>query len=473
MVEKLPLIPVILCGGTGSRLWPLSREMYPKPFIRMANGSTLFEDTLGRADFVCGGKAPLIVGNEEHRFYILEAMQKMGVKGRILLEPAPRNTAPALTMAALSMTVSGEDPLMLVMPADHYFADRETFRETIARARPRAESGQIVTFGITPSRPEPGYGYIEQGGQIDGSCFHVTRFVEKPQPADAEKMLASGKYFWNSGIFMLPASLYLKEMEKYAPDILLACQKAWAKRQEDGDFVHIDRDAFLEAPENSIDYAIMEKTDRASMIPMQCGWSDMGAWDSFYHAGGRAGNGNVHVGDVILEDVENSYIHAQDRLVAAVGLKDMVIVESRDAVLVVPRERAQEVKKIVKTLKEGEREEFRLHPLVYRPWGSYERIAKGNRFQVKRIIVRPGGSLSLQMHYHRAEHWIVVSGTAEITVGDKQSLYTENQSIYIPVGSTHKLHNPGHIPLELIEVQTGSYLGEDDIVRLDDKYGRA
>lgn len=331
-----------------------------------------------------------------------------------------------------------------------------------------ALAGHIVTFGIKPSRPKQGYGYIHRGEDLPNNAFSVSRFVEKPDADSAKQMLDAGEYFWNSGIFLMLASVYLEELGKFEPEILKACKKAWRNRNKDDRFLRPDSDAFMASPENSIDYAIMEKTSRTAMLPLYCGWNDMGSWDSFFQTGEQDEAGNVSIGDVLLEDVENSYIHAQNRLIAAVGVKDISIVESGDGVLVLPRERSQEVKKIVNILKDQEREEFKLHPVVYRPWGSYERLAMGSRFQVKRIIVKPGCSLSLQMHHHRSEHWIIVRGTAEITVGDAVNLHTENQSVYIPLGQLHKLHNPGKIPLELIEVQSGAYLGEDDIIRVED-----
>lgn len=473
MRQKSNITPVILCGGNGTRLWPLSRELYPKPFLKMGDGGSLFRNTLERAKILEDCKTPIILSNEEHRFYIMETLAEAGIDGRVILEPEPRNTAPALCLAALALRGEGqEDDLMLVMPSDHYFEDSSIFCQTVIKAMPIASQGHIVTFGITPARPDSGYGYIEQGKAIDDFCYAVNRFVEKPDAEKAAQMLANGNYYWNSGIFFLSARRYLEELRKFAPDILAACENAWTKKTEDEKFIRPDPLSFLEGPENSIDYAIMEKTDKAAMAPLPCAWSDMGSWEAFYTTSTQDNNGNVCEGDVFMEDTRNSYIHSEDRLVAAIGVRDMVIVESSDAVLVMPRERSQEVKKVASYLKENNREECRFHPLVYRPWGSYERLVAGSRFQVKRIIVKPDCSLSLQMHHHRSEHWIVVSGTAEITIDGKTSLYTENQSVYIPLGSSHKLRNPGIIPLELIEVQSGSYLGEDDIVRYDDDYGR-
>lgn len=468
---SLPIVPVIICGGSGTRLWPLSRKLYPKPFVNRSKGNSLFEETVERAARINGVTEPLIVSNEEYRFYILETLERLQTDATIILEPAPRNTAPALTLAALAIMETG-DALMLAMPSDHLFENETALQEAVAKAAPIAAAGHIVTFGIKPTRPESGYGYIHQGEELHNNGFSVQKFVEKPDAASAETMLKEGGYFWNSGMFLMPASVYLAELEQFAPDILAACQKAWSGSSRDKKFLRPASEAFLTVPENSIDYAVMEKTARAVMLPLYCGWNDMGSWDSFFQSGQRDEAGNVCVGDVLLDDVENSYIHAQKRLVAAVGLKDIAIVESGDAVLVLPRDRSQDVKKIVNILKRDNREEFKLHPVVYRPWGNYERLVEGERFQVKRIVVKPGRALSLQMHHHRSEHWIIVRGTAEITIGEQTNLYTENQSVYIPVGQLHKLHNPGKIPLELIEVQSGTYLGEDDIVRIEDSYGR-
>lgn len=471
MQTSSSLVPVILCGGSGTRLWPLSRQLYPKPFVEMSNGKTLFANTIERVRNLPGASAPVIISNEEYRFYILETLERMGISADIVLEPAARNTAPALALAAFAICAAS-DRLMLVMPSDHFFDDNDAFRDTVIRAIPVAESGLIVTFGINPTRPEQGYGYIRKGEALGESGFAVHSFIEKPDAATAERMIQDGNYFWNSGIFLLRASLYLEELRNYSPDIYAACEKAWAKKTEDEKFLRPAPDEFLASPEDSIDYAVMEKTGRAAMLPLFCGWNDMGSWDSFFQAGKQDSSGNVCIGDVMVEDVENSYIHSQKRFVAAVGVKDLAIVESGDAILVLPRGRTQEVKKIVNFLKKNGREEFKLHPVVFRPWGNYERLVSGSRFQVKRIIVKPGRSLSLQMHHHRSEHWIIVRGTAEITIGQEKRLYTENQSAYIPLGELHKLYNPGKIPLELIEVQSGSYLGEDDISRIDDAYGR-
>lgn len=468
---NLPIIPVVLCGGSGTRLWPVSRQLYPKPFVKMSNGKTLFANTIQRIQQLPDITTPLVISNEEYRFYVLEILEQLRFNADIILEPEARNTAPALALAAFAIT-GKSDALMLAMPSDHHFENEKIFCDTVSRGAQLATAGYIVTFGINPTRPEQGYGYIQQGEEIENSGFAVHNFIEKPDADTAAKMIQSGDYFWNSGIFLMRASIYLEELRKYAPEIYTVCKNAWQKKVRDEKFLRPDSDTFLSSPEDSIDYAVMERTTRAAMLPLYCGWNDMGSWDSFFQVGEQDEAGNVSIGDVLLEDVENSYINAQKRLIAAVGMKNVTIVESGDAILVMPRGRTQEVKKIVKLLKKNDREEIRLHPVVFRPWGSYERLASGSRFQVKRIIVKPNASLSMQLHHHRSEHWIIVKGTAEITVGEEKKLYTENQSVYIPLGQLHKLHNPGKIPLELIEVQSGSYLGEDDILRIRDNYDR-
>ena len=465
--------PVILCGGSGTRLWPLSRDLYPKPFVALSNGESLFRSTLGRIEGLQGCAEPIVVTNEAHRFYVLEFMEEAGREGHIILEPVPKNTAPAICLAALAVKEqAGPDALMLVLPSDHYFDHADDFCATVGKAVAAAQAGKIVTFGIVPSRPDSAYGYIKANADYDAVCKVVSQFVEKPSVERAATMLQGGDHYWNSGIFLLRAATFLVELEKYRPEILTACAAAWHARSDEDKFLRPDPEKFLQSPEDSIDYAIMEKTDRALMAPLRCGWSDMGSWESFYQQGSQDDKGNVCVGDVLLEDVENSYIYSRGRLVAAVGMKNVAVIDSGDAVLVLPRDRCQDVKKIVSQLKKANREETKVHPVVYRPWGSFERLALGSRFQVKRIVVKPGRSLSLQLHHHRSEHWIIVSGTAEITVGEDTRLHTENESVYIPLGSLHKLRNPGKIPLELIEVQSGAYLGEDDIRRFEDSYGR-
>lgn len=472
MKTDVSLVPVILCGGSGSRLWPLSRKLYPKPFVNLGNGDTLFSKTIGRVKQIQNAGKPLLVSNEDYRFYILDILEQLKLDAEIILEPEARNTAPALALAALSILERSES-LMLVMPADHHFENISAFYKLVFKAIPAALAHNIVTFGVKPTRAEQGYGYIRRGDPVYDGGYTVHSFVEKPDAGTAEKMLNDGDFFWNSGIFLMSASVYLAELKNYAPDIHAACQQAWIRRKQDKKFFRPDKETFLACPENSIDYAVMEKTERSVLYPLYCGWSDMGSWDSFFLAGDKDSAGNVIVGDTMLEDVENSYIHARKRLVAAVGVKELTIIDSGDAVLVVPRNQTQNVKKIVDRLKREDREEFKLHPVVFRPWGSYERLVSASRFQVKRLIIKPGSSLSLQMHHHRSEHWIIVRGTAAITIGDDTNLYGENESAYIPIGKKHRLANPGKIPLEIIEVQSGSYLEEDDIERFEDSYGRS
>lgn len=466
------ITPVILCGGSGTRLWPLSRETYPKQFVDLGEGRTLFRATVQRALGVPGSTEPIIVCNEEHRFYVTAELFRCGTRGKILLEPAGRNTAPAIALAALALMRDGSDPLMLVLPSDHAIADEKPFFEGVERAAILAEKGQIVTFGIAPTEPETGFGYIEKGKPQGSEGFSVARFVEKPDQKTATAMLEQGGFFWNSGMFLMRASVYLEELKRFAPAIFEAASRAFEGCTEDGAFLRPDHDAFLASPADSIDYAVMEKTRLASVAPLNVRWSDLGSWEAFYQQGEPDSCGNVCSGDVMTENVEGCYLKAGHRLLAAIGLRDMVVVETQDSVLVAPRDQAQQVKVVVSRLQKAQRPEYRQHPLVYRPWGSYETLAMESRFQVKRIIVNPGAELSLQMHHHRAEHWVVVSGTAEVTNGDTVSLFSENQSTYIPVGTKHRLKNPGVIPLVLIEIQSGAYLGEDDIVRFADVYGR-
>lgn len=469
---SLKITPVILCGGSGSRLWPVSRETYPKPFVRMENGRTLFIDTLERADSVANAANPVIVCNEAHRFYVLESLAQCRMEGRIILEPQGRNTAPAIALAAFCMLQADPDAIMLVMPSDHAIPDAASFCRAVEEASPVAAAGRIVTFGVAPERPECGYGYIQCGQPLADGCFEVKRFVEKPDQAAAVRMVDSGGYYWNSGIFLLAPAVYLEELRKYAPGIYESCLEAWQGREADMGFVRPDAKAFSASPADSIDYAVMEHTGLAAVFPLDVHWSDLGSWQAFYEAETGDENGNVIIGDVLAVDASNCYCHAQDRLLAAVGVKNLAIVETRDAVLVVAREKSQSVKQIVEHLRLARRNEYRDPPVVCRPWGSFESLATGARFQVKKIVVKPGGTLSLQLHHHRAEHWVVVKGTASVTVGEDTRFLTENQSVYIPVGIKHKLANPGIIPLEIIEIQSGSYLGEDDIVRFEDIYGR-
>lgn len=466
--KNLPVIPVILSGGSGMRLWPISRHAYPKPFVNRDQKHTLFMDTLLRSGQLPGTESAIIVCNEEHRFYVEDALSKCGMRGTIILEPEGRNTAPAIALASLAALERYEDALLLIMPSDHALGDTGKFIEIVSQTIPMAAKGFIALFGVKPDRPECGYGYIECGEEIGQGCMTVNGFIEKPPLEKAQEMLVQDKFYWNCGIFFARASVLLEELEHYAPDIHLSCEAAWKSRRLDNTFIRPGKKEFLACASNSIDYAVMERTSRTVMIPLDTSWSDLGSWNSFYEIGQKDESGNVTTGDVLLHDVRDSYIHSEKRLVAAIGIQDMAIIESGDAVLVAPRERSQDVRGIVEQLKSSGRDEYRSHPKVYRPWGSYESLVKGNGFQVKRTIVKPGASLSLQLHYHRAEHWVIVKGTAEITIDGDTSLFTENQSVYIPAGSRHRLKNPGLIPLEIIEIQTGSYLGEDDIVRIED-----
>ncbi len=468
------LFPIIMAGGSGSRLWPLSRQLNPKQFLPLADADfSMLQATIRRLEGL-GAALPRLICNEQHRFLAAEQMRLLGIEqANILLEPVGRNTAPAIALAALQVCNEAEDPVLLVLAADHLIQDVQAFQASIQTALPLAEAGKLVTFGIVPTHPETGYGYIEKGDNVGSGSFLVSRFVEKPDLITAQEYLASGNYFWNSGMFMFRARRYLEELECYRPDILAACRKALAGGSQDMHFTRVDQAAFAACPEDSVDYAVMEKTADAVMVPLDAGWSDIGSWSALWNVSDKDEQGNVFKGDVLDQQSRNTYVHADSRLVATVGVDDLVIVETKDAVLVAHKNHVQDVKKIVEQLKTDSRNEHINHREVYRPWGVYDSIDNGHRYQVKRITVKPGAKLSVQMHHHRAEHWIVVSGTAKVTNGDKTYLVTENQSTYIPIGQVHALENPGVIPLELIEVQSGSYLGEDDIVRFEDKYGRA
>lgn len=467
------LLPVIMAGGSGSRLWPLSRTMNPKQFLPLAdNKYSMLQATINRLSGLGVGQ-PLLICNEEHRFLAAEQLRQLDLEGgNIILEPVGRNTAPAIALAALQAVADGNDPILLVLAADHLILDLAAFHSSIEAARPLAESGKLVTFGIVPTQAETGYGYIEKGGVV-GDGFAVTRFVEKPDQPTADGYLASGQYLWNSGMFMFRSSRYLEELETFAPDILKACRSALTNSKQDLDFVRVDKTAFTECPDDSVDYAVMEKTEDAVVVPLDAGWSDIGSWSALWDVSDKDSNSNVFKGDVLAHNTHDSYVYADSRMVATVGVDNLVVVETKDAVLVVHKDKVQDVKKIVEQLKASNRTEYINHREVYRPWGKYDSIDSGERYQVKCITVKPGAKLSVQMHHHRAEHWIVVSGTARVTVGDKSYLVGENESTFIPLGQIHSLENPGVIPLELIEVQSGSYLGEDDIVRFEDKYGRA
>jgi mannose-1-phosphate guanylyltransferase/mannose-6-phosphate isomerase len=471
------IVPVILSGGAGTRLWPLSRELYPKQLLPLVTERTMLQDTLLRLRGTEGLAAPLVVCNEAHRFLVAEQLRQIGAAPAILLEPVGRNTAPAVAIAALEALAADADAILLVLPADHAIGDPAALRAAVAAGRQWAEAAHLITFGIVPTAAETGYGYIRAGKALGAARqplapHAVERFVEKPDLETARRYVASGEYFWNSGMFMFRAAVFLQELERFAPQILAACKRAHAGATKDLDFIRLDAVAFADCPANSIDYAVMEKTAAAAVIPLAAGWNDVGSWSALWEVGAKDAAGNAVLGDVALHGVKNSYVHAGSRLVAAIGVEDQIIVETADAVLVASRERVQEVKEIVARLKAQERSEVALHRKVFRPWGAYECIDAAERFQVKRITVNPGAALSLQMHHHRAEHWVVVRGTARITRGDEVFVLSENQSTYIPLGVTHRLENPGKIPLELIEVQSGSYLGEDDIQRFEDTYGR-
>ena len=466
----LPILPVILSGGSGTRLWPLSREAYPKQFLPLVGDVTMLQATWNRVAAIAG-KAPIVVANQEHRFMAAEQLRECNVVPQaLILEPIGRNTAPAIAIAALQALAGGEDALLLVLPSDHVVRDDAAFHAAVQKAAVAADAGKLVTFGIVPTAPETGYGYIK--AQAGAGVHAVDRFVEKPDLATAQQYVASGEYYWNSGMFLFKASRYLQELEALQPAILAACRAALDKASCDTDFIRLDADAFAASPSDSIDYAVMEKTADAAVVPLDAGWNDVGSWSALWEVSDKDADGNACHGDVIALDCRNSYAYG-NRLIAMVGLQDVVVVETDDAVFVGHRDRVQDVKEIVGQIKRDGRSEAAAHRKVYRPWGAYDSIDNGARFQVKRITVKPGATLSLQMHHHRAEHWIVVSGTAEVTRGDDVILLTENQSTYIPLGVTHRLKNPGKLPLELIEVQSGSYLGEDDIVRFEDSYGRA
>lgn len=467
------IMPVILSGGSGTRLWPLSRAMYPKQLLPLFGEKTMLQDTVLRVGSIEGVGPVICVCNDEHRFLVAEQLRQIAVAEQaIILEPFGRNTAPAAAIAALVIAATHPGALMLLLPADHVILDRQGFVASIESARSTAESGSLVTFGIVPSAPETRYGYIRAVAGSTGVTRPVAEFVEKPSLERAEGYVASGDYFWNSGMFLFRPEIYLAELEASSPEMLDACRKSLENARRDLDFLRLDPEAFAACPSNSIDYAVMEKTSNAVVVPMHAGWRDVGAWSALWEAQERDAEGNIKRGDVLTHGVRNSYIHATSRLVAAVGLEEHVIVETADAVLVASKERVQEVKAIVEQLKLQKREEPLIHRRVYRPWGSYETVDEGERFKVKRITVKPGAALSLQMHSRRAEHWIVVTGRALVTVGKKQVPLEANQSIYIPVEELHRLENPGDEPLELIEVQSGGYLGEDDIVRFEDHYGR-
>lgn len=478
--------PVVLSGGSGTRLWPLSREKYPKQLLPLIGDDSLLQATVRRVEGIAGAElaAPMVVCNEEYRFVIAEQMRLMGKPGTVVLEPLGRNTAPALTLAALAAAKKGADPVLLVMPADHVIMDTAAFQSAVVKGAALADAGAVVTFGITPDAPETGYGYIQSGAAFgtDGAK-QIARFVEKPNLETARAYLREGTYSWNSGLFMMKASVWMSALELCRPDIAGACKAAWELGSTDGEFVRVGKDAFTACPSDSIDYAVMERLAGRGVakpaglpvgvvIPLSAGWSDVGAWEALWNVLPKDADGNVAQGDVLMQDSRNTLAMSEGRLIACVGVDDLIVVETADAILVAHKNKTQDVKKIVDRLKKAGRSEGQAHRKVFRPWGWYDSIDHGDRFQVKRIVVKPGAALSLQMHHHRAEHWIVVSGTAKVTVGDKIVLLSENESTYIPLGTTHRLENPGKLALEMIEVQSGSYLGEDDIVRFEDVYGR-
>ena len=483
------ILPVIMAGGSGSRLWPLSRQQFPKQFLTLHGENSMLQATALRLSGL-EHQAPMVICNEEHRFSVAEQFRANKITNSgIILEPVGRNTAPAIALAAFRTVQKGNDPLLLVLAADHVITDEVAFCQSVTQACTHANSGKLVTFGIAPTSPETGYGYIKRGELVNDvvlnlakhetESFTVSEFVEKPDDKTAEKYVNCGDYYWNSGMFLFKASRYLEELKIHRPDIYQACEKAMADIQSDVDFVRVNKEAFEGCPDESVDYAVMEplcavdgSTD-VVVVPMDCGWSDVGSWSALWEIEDKDANCNVSRGDVINIDTTNSYINAQEKLVAVIGLDDVVVVETKDAILVSKKSEVQKVKNIVNQLKAEDRSEFKSHREVYRPWGKYDSVDNGERFQVKRITVKPGAKLSVQMHHHRAEHWVVVSGTAKVTNGDKSILLTENQSTYIPIGVVHALENPGKVELELIEVQSGSYLGEDDIVRFEDKYGRS
>lgn len=467
------MIPVILSGGSGSRLWPLSRAMHPKQFLTLSGDQSLFQNTLSRlAGIQDGPLTPIVVSNEDHRFLVAEQCRALDINPQaILLEPIGRNTAPAIAAAVVKALETGQDDLLLVLPADHVFEDLDALREAFERGAPAARDGRIVTFGIVPNKAETGYGYIRVA-EKSKDIQPVQAFVEKPDLATAEQYVNDGRYYWNSGIFLFQASSMLAQLREYAPQVLAAVQAALSNAKEDLDFTRLDMLSFAAAENISIDYAVMERSDQVSVVPLDAGWNDVGSWSAVWEIADKDAQGNASRGDVMLEATSNAYVHAEHRMVSVLGMDNVIVVETADAVMVAAKDKTQDVKLLVDRIKQSARPEATNHRKVYRPWGAYDSIDNGPRYQVKRITVSPGQKLSVQMHHHRAEHWIVVTGTAKVQIGDKEILLTENQSTYIPVGVVHALENPGKIPLEMIEVQSGGYLGEDDIVRFEDRYGR-
>lgn len=469
------ILPVIMAGGTGSRLWPLSRELYPKQFLHLYGEHSMLQETVGRLHEL-NVNNPLVICNEQHRFLVAEQLRKINkFSNNIILEPIGRNTAPAIALSALNATRHGDDPLLLVLAADHVICDNRAFYRSIRNAIPFAKKGKLVTFGIVATHPETGYGYIHRGEEQfleELLAFQVKGFVEKPNLVTAQQYIESGEYYWNSGMFLFKASTLLDELSKFRPDILAVCKEAMSTLHNDveQDFIRVDKDVFATCPDESIDYAVMEKTKESVVVPLDAGWNDVGSWSALWDINPKDANANALVGDVFTHNTTNCYINTDEKFVAAVGVENLVIVNTKDAVLVIDKSKVQEVKKIVEYLKINERSEYRVHRESYQPWGYCDQVVSQPRYHINRILVKPGGKFSLQMHHHRAEHWVVLSGTAQVTLGDKTYLLTENQSTFIPIGSVHMLENPGKIPLELLEIQSGSYLGEDDVIRIADHY---
>ena len=466
------IIPIIMAGGSGTRLWPLSRSLYPKQFLSLINENSLLQETLKRLDGL-NCLPPVIVSNNEHRFIVAEQLRQFGVDDfQIILEPVGRNTAPAVALAALKSLELHGDHHMLVLAADHAIQDIEAFHAAVLAAEQESVDNKLVTFGIVPTKPETGYGYIKKGEQVKNSVFKVNSFVEKPDLETAKNYLEQKCYLWNSGMFMFKASVYLDELKKFRPDILAACKESLSSASTDLDFIRLNSDVFAECPDESIDYAVMEKTQDCVVIPLDADWSDIGSWTSLWEISEKDEHENVSHGDVINYNSRNNYIYSEGSPISTVGVNNLIIVQTKDALLVAQQDNVQDIKKIVEILKKQKRSEHISHREVYRPWGRYDSVERGDRYQVKRITVKPGECLSTQMHHHRAEHWVVVAGTAKVTCGERTFFVTENESTFIPIGTVHTLENPGKIPLEVIEIQSGVYLGDDDIVRLSDKYGR-
>jgi mannose-1-phosphate guanylyltransferase/mannose-6-phosphate isomerase len=472
-MQMATITPVLLCGGVGSRLWPVSRQGRPKQYLNLIGETSMLQQTLTRIESVAQ-TSPIVVCNEEHRFLVAEQVRLLGITSpTIILEPEGKNTAPAIALAALAASASDPEVNLLVLPADHYVGKPSALIDAIEKAASASSQGKLVTFGLVPSRPETGYGYIKQGEALATDVSALEQFVEKPDQSTAEAYIASGDYVWNSGMFMFTAGQFLASLAQFQPEMARVCERAMEQAERDMDFIRPDADVFATCPSDSIDYAVMEHTPHGAVVSLDCDWSDIGAWSALWEAGDQDTAGNVTQGDVVLNKTQNSYVRSQSRLVTTTGVSDLVVVETADAVMVADRHSVQDVKDIVNALKASDRSEADVHHRVFRPWGSYESLIVGEGFQVKRIVVNPGQQLSLQMHHHRAEHWVVVRGTAEVVNGDETLLLKEDQSTYIPIGAKHRLTNPGKFPLELIEVQSGSYLGEDDIVRFEDVYGRS